>query len=172
MRLFLLTCLVMVCTMAQATVYKWVDENGNVHYSDEPTKNAEVVELKENTHNKIIIPRAISSSSASDNQGEDAIEYKVSITSPSEEDTIRDNDGKISISARITPEAPKSALYTLYMDGNKIGDAQRSSIFQLEDINRGEHRFVVKMITQVGKVLASSSPRTVFLHRARARNAQ
>jgi len=35
------------CTVATAaTVYKWVDENGVTHFSDQPHENAQKVELK------------------------------------------------------------------------------------------------------------------------------
>src|ERR1700751_5360042 len=42
--LFTLMCLAAPLVIA-ATVYKWVDENGVVHYSDQPHQNAEKVEV-------------------------------------------------------------------------------------------------------------------------------
>lgn len=56
MRLFTLISLVLLSLFAQATVYKWVDKDGKVHYSDEPHPNAEIVELKEKTLNQITLP--------------------------------------------------------------------------------------------------------------------
>src|SRR3984957_17565501 len=45
--LLLVTLMSLTCSVAVAgTVYKWVDENGVVHYSDQPHENAEKVELK------------------------------------------------------------------------------------------------------------------------------
>src|ERR1700749_4711702 len=47
MRTILFTLMSVVCTVAvSATVYKWVDENGVTHYSDQPHENAQKVELK------------------------------------------------------------------------------------------------------------------------------
>ena len=47
MRKLLFTLMSLACSVAvAATVYKWVDENGVVHYSDQPHENAEKVELK------------------------------------------------------------------------------------------------------------------------------
>jgi len=48
MRTFLFTLMsVLACTVAvSATVYRWVDENGVVHFSDQPHENAEKVQLK------------------------------------------------------------------------------------------------------------------------------
>src|ERR1700722_12009463 len=45
--LLLVTLMSLTCSVAVAgTVYKWVDEDGVVHYSDQPHENAEKVELK------------------------------------------------------------------------------------------------------------------------------
>jgi len=44
MRRHLFTLTSLVCSLAlAATVYKWVDENGIVHYSDQPHPNAQKV---------------------------------------------------------------------------------------------------------------------------------
>jgi Domain of unknown function (DUF4124) len=48
MRTLLFTLISLGCSLAvAATVYKWVDENGVVHYSDQPHPNAEKVQVKE-----------------------------------------------------------------------------------------------------------------------------
>src|SRR6266702_1739094 len=44
---YLFTLMCLGCTVATAaTVYKWVDENGVTHFSDQPHENAQKVELK------------------------------------------------------------------------------------------------------------------------------
>ena len=50
MRILILIGLLLLSAQSLATVYRWVDENGKVHYSDEAKKNAEAVDLKENNH--------------------------------------------------------------------------------------------------------------------------
>lgn len=47
MRTFTLLGMLALSLSVQANVYKWVDKDGKVHYSDKPQPNAEVVELKE-----------------------------------------------------------------------------------------------------------------------------
>ncbi|NNE61472.1 MAG: DUF4124 domain-containing protein, partial [Woeseia sp.] len=34
---------------ASAQVYKWTDADGVVHYSDQPTPGAEIIDIQENT---------------------------------------------------------------------------------------------------------------------------
>src|ERR1700758_757028 len=44
MRTLAFTLLCLLCSLAlAATVYKWVDENGIVHYSDQPHPNAQKI---------------------------------------------------------------------------------------------------------------------------------
>ncbi|MFB2729395.1 DUF4124 domain-containing protein [Shewanella mangrovisoli] len=164
MRTFTLISLLLLSLFAQATVYKWVDKDGKVHYSDEPHPNAEVVELKEKTLNQIALPPV--KNDANDSQVIQQIQYQVVISSPEEEETVRDNNGDFQVTATVTPEIKSQYLMALKLDGQTVGQPQVGGIFQLKNIDRGEHTIVVDAMTQNGKVFASSSPRKIFLHQA------
>ncbi|MFB2687029.1 DUF4124 domain-containing protein [Shewanella mangrovisoli] len=164
MRALTLISLLLLSLFAQATVYKWVDKDGKVHYSDEPHPNAEVVELKEKTLNQIALPPV--KNDADDSQVIQQIQYQVVITSPTEEETVRDNNGDFQVTATVTPEIKSQYLMALKLDGQTVGQPQVGGIFQLKHIDRGEHTIVVDAMTQNGKVFASSSPRKIFLHQA------
>ncbi|EGM68305.1 DUF4124 domain-containing protein [Shewanella sp. HN-41] len=165
MRTFTLIGLLLFSMLAQATVYRWVDKDGKVHYSDEPHPNAEVVELKEKTLNQIALPPPQLDASAN-NQVIEKMAYQVNITSPEEEATVRDNNGDFEVTAIVTPEIKSRYLMVLKLDGQVVGQPQVSGIFKLTNIDRGEHTIVVDAMTQNGKVFASSSPRKIFLHQA------
>lgn len=164
MRLFTLIGLLLLSLFAQATVYKWIDKDGKVHYSDEPHPNAEIVELKEKTLNQITLPPTNADTNAA--QAIEQIKYQVVITSPEEEETVRDNNGDFQVTATVTPEIKSQYLMALKLDGKTIGQPQIGGTFQLSNIDRGEHTIVVDAMTQNGKVFASSSPRKIFLHLA------
>ncbi|MGI2170119.1 DUF4124 domain-containing protein [Shewanella sp. MF05960] len=164
MRAILLIGLLIISANSLATVYHWVDENGKVHYSDEPKTNAEAVDLNQNTQNSMTIntpPQANVTPEAATQ-----VSYTVTIISPQEEATIRDNNGDFSVSVSVAPKLPKGAKMILLVDGVATTEPQTSATFQLSGIFRGEHNIVVNVVTQSGKVLASSSPRKVFLHQA------
>lgn len=164
MRLFTLISLLLLSVFAQATVYKWVDKDGKVHYSDEPHKNAEIVELKEKTLNKISLPPV--KADTNDSPTIEPVKYQVVITSPEEEQTVRDNNGDFQVTATLMPEIKSQYLMALKLDGKAIGQPQIGGTFQLTNIDRGEHIIVVEAMTQSGRVFASSSPRKLFLHQA------
>ncbi|QDO86181.1 DUF4124 domain-containing protein [Shewanella psychropiezotolerans] len=166
MRLSLTISLLFFTLFAQATVYKWVDKDGKIHYSDKPIENSEAVEFKSNTQNQIKLQMPKANASASNDDPESLTQYNLSIASPAEEETIRDNEGKITIMARISPDLDTKHVLVLLMDGVVVGTPQTSPIFSLKDIDRGEHSFVIKAVAQNGKQLASTPPRKIYLHRA------
>jgi hypothetical protein len=168
MRSFTLIGLMLFSMLAQATVYKWVDKDGKVHYSDEPQPNAQVVELKDKTLNQIALPLPKTDSNNA-SQAIESVQYQVNITSPTEEETVRDNNGDFEVIATITPELKSQYLMALRLDGKLVGQPQIGGTFKLKDIDRGEHILVVDAMTQNGKVFASSSPRKIFLHQAAKR---
>lgn len=165
MRLGLLVLILLVSPLIHATVYKWVDQDGKVHFSDQPVKNAEVVEFNKNTENQVKLPPPQSQSERNLSPAADKINYSMRITSPTEEETIRSNEGHIAIALQIEPELAPSHLLVLFMDGKQQGEAQQSGLFQVSNVDRGEHTFVIKALAQDGKLLASTLPRKIFLHR-------
>ena len=165
MRIALILLILLSTMFAHATVYKWVDENGKVHFSDEPIKNAEVVEFKENTQNNIKLPEVTALPSVPSDPAVKSIDYKMSIASPTEEETIRNNEGDITIITNISPQLASSHQLGLFMDGKQMGSKQTIGLFKLTNIDRGEHSFVVKAFDKSGKKIASTPTRKIFLHR-------
>lgn len=172
MRLTLMIILMAVSLVSYAAVYKWVDKDGVVHYSDEPVNNSEVVQFKSNTQNLVapVFPQNTSISNDSQKDSTPLTQYTIGIQSPQEEDTIRDNNGDITIMANISPDLNSGDLLVILMDGKVMGTAQTTPIFSLKNIPRGEHTFMIKAIAQNGRQLASSSPRKIYLHRAIVNN--
>ncbi|WP_395345256.1 DUF4124 domain-containing protein [Ningiella sp. W23] len=147
--------------LANDKIYKIVNADGSITFSDKPANGATEVELSGNTANVqalVAVPQA----STSAPQNEPAIKYQLLITSPEPEATIRDNSGNVSISAKITPSA--NGTYRLTFAGTEYRST--SGVFSLTDINRGEHKYKVSFIDNSGKLIASSEQRTLYLHQA------
>ncbi len=163
MRTLMIISLALLSLVAQATVYKWVDKDGKVHYSDEPNPQAQAVEFTDKTQNQISLetPKPLPDPIEVEQVG-----YALKILSPQHEETIRDNAGDFQVQVEVEPELASGHFLQLYIDGISSSDAQRSNLFQLKNIDRGEHTLQLKAVQQNGKVLASSSPITIFLHQA------
>lgn len=159
--------LLLLAFHAQAVVYKWVDENGNVHYSDTPVEGAIEVELKENTHNNVVLPPAPKLNPTTPEAVN--VSYSMQIESPAAEATVRNNNGDFTVSASISPKPPLTTRYQLLLDGSPHGTPQDGPWFQLRGIDRGEHSIQVQALNGSGKVLATTASRIIYLHRAIAR---
>ncbi|MEW9797101.1 DUF4124 domain-containing protein [Alteromonas sp. CYL-A6] len=144
-------------------VYKVVKEDGSVIYTDQPVQGSEEVRFNEATRN-VAAPLATPTAAPAQKKAARQIDYHVSVTSPEEEATLRDNRGNITITAAKTPPSAP-ARFQLTFDG-EVKAVNTSGVFQLEGINRGAHQYSVQLVDNKGKTLASTSERTLFLHQA------
>ncbi|MGB0895215.1 MAG: DUF4124 domain-containing protein [Parashewanella sp.] len=166
-------CLMIIALMilspsAGATVYKWVDSKGKVHYSDSPKDGAKIVKPSANTQNQISLNSPhISSHIVSQTETNSAsnVHYQLEILSPQDDATIRNNRGDFSVTTSIKPNLEGKHVWILYLDGKRYGEVQGHGRFSLMGIDRGSHRLKVDVLTQTGHIVASSPEITVYLHR-------
>ncbi|QSX33899.1 DUF4124 domain-containing protein [Shewanella avicenniae] len=165
---YLWIMLALITISAQAAIYKWVDKDGKVHFSDQPHPNAEIVELNEKTQNSVALPPAkpLNLGNTSVKTEQEATQYQVQITSPEHDATIRSNPGEMVVSVAVSPNLASGHYLQVYIDGVATTEAQASPVFQLHGIERGQHQIEAKVIQQNGKVLASSSAITIYMHQA------
>lgn len=150
-------------TLATSTkVYVWVDENGKVVYSDTPRPGAEVVEVKE----KNIISSNIDTSILDIKPKVLEDKFDVEITQPKNNQTIRDNTGSVLVQGRIKPVFKQGFKIRLLFDNKPYGSPQSYALFRMSNIDRGEHILQFELLNNTGKVIASSSPVTFYMHRA------
>jgi len=168
MRLCLLIFTLFISPFTYGTIYKWVDKNGQIHFTDQPVEGATVVKLNDNTRNqvKVVVPKQTSVSSSNTPATAPHTQYHARISYPREEETIRNNEGNIALTVQLTPKPNVEPLFHLFMDGQPQGKAQKKSNFTLLNVDRGEHTFVVHVMAADGEQLTSTPPRKIFLHRA------
>lgn len=145
-----------------AQIFKVVNEDGSVTYTDTPPPNAETVELDIKTRNVVSAIKTPKTQKVQVKKKKP--NYSVSITSPAPEATLRDNAGNIVIKAEQN-SAEKAPLYRLIFDGAPV-KSNSSGIFKLEGVHRGAHTYKVELTNNTGKTLASSPTQTLYLHQA------
>jgi len=149
-----------------AKVYKSVDENGVEHYTDTPNLDNKEIKVELTPHSSsgpIITPRKRTST----NKQTQSSKTKVSISSPSNDQSVRANDGNITISSSAQPSAPRGSQYQLQFDG-AIVQTQSGGTFSLKQVNRGTHTAVVKLVSRNGRVIAASELVTFHILKAGA----
>ncbi|MFC3094555.1 DUF4124 domain-containing protein [Alteromonas sediminis] len=161
--IILLVALATFSVSAQV-IYKIVQEDGTVLYTDQPIPGAEPLDLSE--VNSAVMPRlATPPSQSSNTEQPEGESYKIEVVSPAPETTVRDNQGRIAITARLSPTA--NGQFHLWLNNQKVG-SQTSGSFMVEGLNRGAHTFFVTATDNTGKTLASSDPQTFYMHQASA----
>lgn len=145
-------------------IYVWRDEAGILVYSDSPRPGAEEVIIKDNDN----IIKSVGTSVLDINPKVIEDKYQVIITQPENNSTVRDNNGSVHVSGLIKPIFKRDLFIQLYIDDIPYGEAQTQAVFALRNVDRGEHTIKMQLIDDKGKVIASSSPLTFFMHRTSA----
>ncbi len=156
----------------QAEVYKWVDDKGEVNYSDRQHPGAE--EMKD-----LDVPTYLSppppnppaapalAKSEPQPQTTPKVYESVAITSPGNDEGIRSNNGDLSVSVAVLPELHTNLGHRLgvLLDGALIGEPGESTEFQLNNIERGSHAVQAVVFEAGGNAVAESPSITIHLHR-------
>ncbi len=147
--------------LSATTLYKVVDKDGSVTFTDVPRPGATPVVIgKANV--------ADTSSNVLRNNSQPKTvqiqypDYVLSMNSPANGATIRNNFGRINVSATLSPQG--AGQFQLFLDDSLV-ETSGTPVFQLENVDRGEHHLQIKFLHNSGKILASTQKRVVYLHR-------
>ena len=171
MRALSLFIVLLWTTASTAQVYRHVDENGNVSFTDQPPPNAEAVEIRE--PNTSAPPPAIPRySRPSRDRGDDdeAYGYEVSITSPTNETIIPNGPGNFGVSATVSPGLEGTDQLQLLLNGSPHGAPQTGTSWALTNIFRGEQKLSIAVINGDGEQLATSDTVIVYVYRPSTNN--
>lgn len=162
MRISLLIIYLFFIQPALADVYKSVDEDGNVIFTDQPSENAERIHVKEVQTIESQKPGPSDSPTLTEEgqeQEDAAIVYtKLEITSPANDSAVRANDGNITINTAVEPALKQEAGHqlALYMDGTQVSTGPGPQL-NVTNVDRGTHIFSAAVIDSEGNELLRSS---------------
>lgn len=161
----LLLFLVFPCVVSSA-VYKWVDQTGEVHYSDQRMPGAEKIELPKSSiytppaAQKQVTGRSTGGATAS------AVAYEsLSISGPGDEETIHSNEQHVNVAISVQPALNEGDRFRLFLDGTVVSGEHTNSQITLQNVERGTHTLQVAVVDQAGKELIRSAAVTFFLRK-------
>lgn len=147
-------------TVGENKIYKTVHADGSITYSDQPSEGA--IEVTLNVNTSTINSNNVNPSPQAQVTKKPSTQHTVSILSPEMDATIRNNTGTIKIAASIAPAV--NGLFELSI--NQQTHRSATGLFTLPNMDRGSYSYSVKFIGTSGKVIASSDPRKLHLHKA------
>jgi Domain of unknown function (DUF4124) len=160
----ILLVLSLVPGLVQAdAVYKWVDAQGNVHYTDHPHVGAEKVQLpRTQTYQPPSTaitpePRQEEASTVTPTTGY----TQFTIASPANQANLW-YVHEVPVSVSLTPDLRNGDTLTYRLDAETIGPSRQTTV-TFKDIPRGEHTVSVTLHTAGGSTL-SAGPITFFVH--------
>ena len=146
---------------AQATdVWKWVDEKGTTHYSDQPVAGATKIEVR--TGNVIgTAPGGSFSSGSSSSSAAPAADpdYRnFEIWRPEPNQSIINTAGVVNVEVRIEPGVRQQHTLNLLLDGRAVQGYPRNALsYELREVPRGTHNVTATVTDQRGQVIATSA---------------
>ena len=170
----LLLCAALLAAPAGATeVYRWVDSDGQTHYSDQWRPGAEKVRIEESPVYSAPrpAPRAGDTRQAQGDQAAATARYRsLEIESPAQEEVLWNIEGQLRVSLRVSPALQPGHDLRLYLDGQPQEVPSGSTELQLKDVFRGVHTLKAEVLNEAGTVLISSPTRTFVVRQTSIAN--
>lgn len=168
MRGLLITLLLTLTPALHAEIYKWVEPDGTVVYSDQPREGAQTLDLPE-AQTFTPPPVGDGASGEGQGQGEDSGGYQqLGFASPGNEATIRNTGGVVQVSLAIEPplDIESNHRVAVVMDDTREFGPTRNAQFSLKDVPRGTHTLQAMIHDGQGNVVKKSDRITIFVKQA------
>jgi hypothetical protein len=141
---------------AGQTVWKWVDENGVTHYSDQPIPGAERIEISTGSRLDSRPSSPSYSTSPGSNSQATAENYaSIEILKPTNQESVVNTGGLVDVRVRHEPGLQPGHSLVITMDGTPVGGNQD---FTLRDVPRGQHTLVAIIQDARRRNLKESAP--------------
>ena len=167
-RPFLVLAGLLLGTAAYAEdAFKWVDEDGVVHYSDVPVEGAERVDLSRFSRptGARIAPARPAATAETRGQAADSagpFRYEsISISSPAAEETLWNIEGVLDVSVALDPPLQEGHQVRVYFDGTPRMVSAAS--FQIDEVWRGVHNLQAEVIDETGRLMIRSQPNRFYV---------
>jgi hypothetical protein len=151
-----LCCIALLCVLnVQAGVYKWLDGEGRVHFSDHPVENAQ--ELRGYATPKIPAP-------AAQPPGASTNLYAVfELATPTDNQVLRSSEGNVPIGMLLQPGLQKGHEIRLFLDNGPVKSHFTTTQLILAKVPLGSHQLRAEVINADGETQATSQEITFHL---------
>jgi hypothetical protein len=158
--LYVFLALAAVPALAGQAVWKWVDEKGVTHFSDQPVPGATKMELN-SAPSSSSQPAPSYTPPPTESRPTGPAYSRLTVESPQQDETIINTGGKVTVRLAATPAIAQGHVVALYLDGARVEDFPPNGMsHELSDVPRGSHTLKIVVSTQQGQVIQESQPTT------------
>jgi Domain of unknown function (DUF4124) len=130
-----------------AVVYKWVDADGVVHYSDQPVPGAEKIYTSSAAKSGTVVPLP-GANQAAKKPGKATGFTQLEITSPAADQTFF-GDEVVGVNLALTPALGPGQIITWHLNGKQLTDqAPDATSFVLPRLDRGAYAIAATVTDQ------------------------
>ena len=152
---------------AAEKIYKVVDEEGNVTFTDTPPNDADAIVEPHSILGTNTTPAVATApeDAVKTDQAEAKASYVTRIVSPADESTIPMGPGDFVVEAEVSPGLDNVEQLILLLDGEAVGAPQSFPRWQLTNVFRGAHQLQVVRVSETGAARSQSTEHKVYVMR-------
>jgi len=157
--------LVMITGAAQAEMYRQVDAQGNVTFSDEASSGAEAIQVRPVT--TITLPKMQDLEQFEQPQQEQPpspLYELVRIVYPQNNEAFHSGNGDVEFNVISSPQLRDGHKYEVTLDGQPVGQSTSGTIM-VQNMDRGTHQAGVNIVNRSGVQVGSGTGITFTIHR-------
>jgi hypothetical protein len=159
-------------TVQAAVIYKWVDADGIVHYSDQASPGAEKIVTATSSGPASGARNATAPTAQAPQRSEGGLNYaEFSIASPAQGQTFFGND-VVSVHLNLTPSLRPNQSITWHLNGKQLDSPPSAVSFALPHLDRGTYALAATITDQQTSESQSSDSVTFFVRQPSALSPQ
>ncbi len=158
--------------VATADVWRWVDDDGVVHFSDTPVEGAERIDVSESSRTTgarvFTPPPRVTADGEPAPEAEEEFRYEsLTVVSPAAEETLWNIEGLLSVSLAVSPGLQTGHQVRVYFNGQPR--MVNSTSFTLDEVWRGVHNIQAEVLDETGKLMIRSQPNRFYVQQTTIR---
>lgn len=146
--------------IASAEVYKIIDKQGRVVYTDRPPAKAKAVELP--NINTLPQVKFIPNDAPAFNAVVDADTYQINVISPVSGYVLQADERNLNVSVNLDKALQSGHVLVYFWDGYIVQKTTAMAV-TIAEPSRGEHKLHVDVMSRYGKHLGQSGPVSVVV---------
>jgi hypothetical protein len=173
MRILALVAFLIAAPAPATEVYRWVDKDGQAHFSDQWRPGAERIRIQESAVFSAPRPAQRAGTGGAAGSAPPAGAYQaLEIASPAQEEVLWNTAGQLRVSVQVNPSLQPGHGLRLFLDGTPREVPAGSTSVELTDVFRGVHTLKAEVVDEKGKILIASQPRTFVVRQTSVANPQ
>ena len=162
----LAAAVILLASPVAAEVYRNVDAEGNVTFSDEPSEGSEAVQVKPVTTVTLPKPQNVRETEKlrEEVKREGSVYESVTFAYPENNQAFHSGSGDIQFEVRSTPGLQTGHKYEVTLDGQPVGQSASGSV-TVRNVFRGTHNARVHIVDENGVQVKTVPEISFTVHR-------